>query len=555
MNRRSLSTRTRSVVALLSLIVVTVGCRTHSDRYGLHELGRSPQEIQTIQPLQLKESEPNVAPPEPNVPPPATLDLSLEESRALALQNNLQLKANLISPAIAAAQLSAEEAKFESVFFTNVNLTKSDQPQGRAIVINDTLFPAIGNIQVDRSGADLGVQVPMRTGGTVTFDLADSRTENLNMEAPFNPSFENNASVSVSHPLLRNAGRRVNEYSIRIAAYNRDISGARARLDVIVVLAALDRTYWRLYAARRELEVREQQHKLALAQLESVRRLVEAGQRPPVEIIRAEAGVAEQIEAIIIAENNLRDRERSVKRIINKVGLNTQTPTVVIPTTPPDPVRYDLDRPRLVDQAMESRMELLELQLQLLQDASDVEFARNQTLPLATLDYTYNISATGETRSDSFDMLANSDFVNHRLGLRLVVPIGNEAAKSRLRQATYQRRQGLATRADRAELIKLEVLNAADQVEANWQRILAARQTAILNGRLYEAEQRQFQQGQRTSTEVLDAQTRFADAQSAEILALAEYQIALVDLAYATGTLLGADKIRWEPITPQTGVE
>jgi outer membrane protein TolC len=67
---------------------------------------------------------------------------------------------------------------------------------------------------------------------------------------------------------------------------------------------------------------------------------------------------------------------------------------------------------------------------------------------------------------------------------------------------------------------------------------------------LFEAEKRQFELGLGTSTDVLQAQTNFADAQSAEILALAEYQIALVDLSYATGTLLGAAKIQWEPIVP-----
>jgi outer membrane protein TolC len=77
---------------------------------------------------------------------------------------------------------------------------------------------------------------------------------------------------------------------------------------------------------------------------------------------------------------------------------------------------------------------------------------------------------------------------------------------------------------------------------------LASRQRAILDGRLFDAEKRQFELGMGTSTDVLQAQTNFAEAQRAEILALAEYQIALVDLAYATGTLLGAAKIRWEPI-------
>ena len=139
-------------------------------------------------------------------------------------------------------------------------------------------------------------------------------------------------------------------------------------------------------------------------------------------------------------------------------------------------------------------------------------------------------------------MLADSDFTTHSVGLQVVIPIGNEAAKSRLRQYIYQRRQRLATRANREDVIRQEVLNAVDQVEANWQRILAARQTSILNGRLYEAEQRQFEQGLRTSTDVLDAQIRFANAQSNEIVALADYQISLVDVAYATGTLLGSPR-------------
>ena len=109
----------------------------------------------------------------------------------------------------------------------------------------------------------------------------------------------------------------------------------------------------------------------------------------------------------------------------------------------------------------------------------------------------------------------------------------------------------LATRENRKAIIELEVLNAVDQLEANWQRILASRQSVILDERLFEAEKRQFQLGMGTSTDVLEAQTKFADAQSAEIRALAEYQIALVDLSYATGTLLGAAKVQWEPMVPK----
>jgi outer membrane protein TolC len=93
----------------------------------------------------------------------------------------------------------------------------------------------------------------------------------------------------------------------------------------------------------------------------------------------------------------------------------------------------------------------------------------------------------------------------------------------------------------------MEVLNAADQVEANWQRVLASRENAALARRVYEAERRQFELGMRTSTDVLDAQAKYSDAQLLEIQALAEYQIALVDLAYATGTVLSEAKVEWSP--------
>jgi hypothetical protein len=85
----------------------------------------------------------------------------------------------------------------------------------------------------------------------------------------------------------------------------------------------------------------------------------------------------------------------------------------------------------------------------------------------------------------------------------------------------------------------------------SWQRILAARLETILAARTLAAEERQFDVGLRTSTDVLDANASLADAQSREVAALASYQVALVDIAFATGTSLGAARIRWEPFTKE----
>jgi len=524
------------------------GCEQMPAGEQYYEIKVPPEKLRQIETLDLEEAKidesdrPDVNEAEV---PPEELELTLEECRALAMENNLDLKVQLISPAIAAERVSEEEARFEAAFFSNINYSKSDMP-------SISFLDEITGSQRDYAFTDLGVRVPLQNGGTVTFDLADRRTKTNAELITLNPYYGSGLSASISQPLLRNAGKRTNTYAIRIAEYERQVTDAQTKLEVIRVIAAADRVYWRLYAARKELDVRKKQYELADIQLGQARRFVNSGQRAQVEIVRAEAGVAQQLEAIIIAENVLRDRERSLKRTLNKRGLEMQTPTVLIPATKPDPIPYELERRPLVDKAIENRMEMLELELKIAEDISTIDYMRNQTLPLVTLDYTYNISGLGETRDDSFDLLFDKRFEDHRLGLQLLIPLGNEAAKSRLRQAFYQRRLRLATRDRRRTLIENEVLNAIDQLEANWQRILASRQNAILAGRLFEAEKRQFELGLRTSTDVLNAQTSFADAQSAEILALAEYQIALVDLGYATGTLLGAAKVQWEPIVPKT---
>jgi outer membrane protein len=531
---------------LFSILCLLNGCDQFSKK-DPYALKIDPERFRKVETLKLKESK-TQEPVRPDIndvneAPPKELELSLEQCRAMTLENNLELKVQLISPAIAAERVSEEEARFEAAFNSNVNFVKTDTPTA-------SFLDEISGSQTEYLGTDLGVQVPLRTGGTVNFNMADSRIKTGSIYSVFDPSYSSDMSLSISQPLLRNAGRRTSTYAIRIAEYERQITDARTKLEVIRVLAAADRVYWYLYAARRELEVRKKQYDLAEALYQQALRFVEAGDKPQVEVIRTEAGVAQRLEAIIIAENNVRVRERDLKRTLNKVGLGMETPTVLIPATEPDPVRYELETKRLVATAMENRTEMLELELQIAEDVASVEYAKNQALPLVTLDYRYNVNGLGASRNDSFDLLFDKRFEDHRVGLQLLVPLGNGAAKSRLLQAFYQRRQRLASRDNRETMIELDVLNAVDQLEANWQRVLASRQSSILDGRLFEAEKRQFELGLNTSTDVLQAQANFANSQSAEIQALTDYQISLVDLSYATGTLLGAAKVRWEPIVP-----
>ena len=278
-----------------------------------------------------------------NVPaPPEKVDLSLGDVRAAALEGNLDLKVELYNPSIAMAVVDAERAKFEWAFIAFYRHINTDSPAA---------LETEGS-QGKTDLFDLGVNIPLRTGGTINVDLPYSETSTNNPFSLLNPAYAADLAFSISQPLLRNAGVNVNTHSIRVAEYQAAITDARTKLEAIRILADADRAYWRLYAARRELEVRQQQFELARSQLESARRKVQAGDTAQIEITRAESGVASSLQNIIIARSAIRRFQRDVKRIMQRPGLPINGETELATSTVPEPLGLKLDADAMADFAV-----------------------------------------------------------------------------------------------------------------------------------------------------------------------------------------------------------
>lgn len=469
------------------------------------------------------------------------VDLALDEARQHAFERNLGLRATLVNPVIAAERLSQEEGRFNAVFTLNSGWAE----------IDDAVATELADAQSTRQFITPGVTVPLRTGGEFTITTPVSRFETNNQFSTLNPAISADLELSLSHNLLRGAGRRVATHSIRLAEYDRQISEAQTKLEVIRTLAEVDRAYWRLYASIQALEVVEQQYLVAREQFDRAERRLRAGSGAEIDVVRAESGIADRVEQIIRSQNDVRLLERELKALINAPGLEVGSLTGLEPVTTPEPVRYAFDAGILVSAAVANRMELLELELQLARDAAQVAFDQNQTLPLLAMQYTYRINGLGGSLSDAVDVTRRNDFEDWTVGVQAEVPIGNEQRRATLAQSILARLQRLSTREARRQQIEKEVRDAVDQLSSTWQRIMASRQAVLLNARALEAERRQFEVGRSTSTDVLDADASLADARLAEIRAIIEYQIAQIDLGVATGTLLGQARVDWEPRDPR----
>lgn len=539
----------------LALSVLAGGCRTpftkHSSDYGrVLDEGR----LRTVEHFELSRYSAPEGESDEGVPSPSegedlrarfegkqSAEVTLAEARAWALEHNLDLRASLVDPSIANARLTEEEAAFEALLFGEYRIVDNDTPTASQLADGQQRFQSL----------DLGVRVPLRTGGTAEVRLPFTRNRTNNQFSTLNPAVTSDLELSLSQPLLRNAGRRATTQAIRIASYNRQISEAQTTLAVINELTDVDRVYWDLYRARQTLDVRQRQYEVAVVQLERAERQVRAGRLAEIEVIRAQAGVADRLEDIIVAQNDVLTRQRELKRLVNAPELDVGGSLLIVPSTSPDPVRYELDGESLAQAAEQNRMELLELELRLLADASDIELRENQLLPELSVDLLYRINGLGGNVGDALEQLVQNDFEDFSVGVNAELPLGNEAARSRLRQATLTRLARLATRESRRQTIRQEVFDAVDGLESSWQRILASRQSVALNARALDAEQRQFEVGRSTSDEVLEANADLAEAQLAEVNAIVDYELAQVELARAAGMLRGAARIRWEPADPE----
>ncbi len=489
--------------------------------------------------------------PSPSRDDPDLLRLSLPEIRAMALRNNLDLQIAVLDPVIAATQVTEEEAKFDQVIFVHAKYGQKDSPYYDSDMVRfspqDSQLKKIdGKLsllpqQTDYFSVEGGIEVPLKTGGKV---VLSSPLEHKNTDMGIETDeYRSALKFSISQPLLRGMGIDNNTAAIRIAEYQQQTADVYTRLKTIRVLAEIDRIYWKLYQAWEVLNVRRVQYENASNHRAMVQRRIQEGLTAQVELNRAEIGVAERLEKLIMARTEVKQVQRKLKLYLNDNGLALDSEQWLAPKSEPTLFKFDFDRQQVAEQALAGRLELLELELKLAQDATKIAYLENQTLPLFMLEYQYAFRGrSDQSAGDSYDEVFSNDYNDWSIGLKFELPVTNAAREAQLERAVQQKMQRLTTQRLRQLSIRREIFDALDQVDQNWQRILANRQNVILAGLNYQAEIRQFTEGFRTMTEVLEMLTKLGEAQIREVKAVADYQIALIDLAYATGTLLGYSK-------------
>jgi outer membrane protein TolC len=458
--------------------------------------------------------------------------LSLRDTIALALKNNLDIAVEGFNPQIRRQGLIGEDAVFDPSAF--LELTRSDTRAPGASV-----FFSGGRALSDLWDFNTGLRQKLPTGGTYELRFNNEYFNNRTASTGFSSRF----GVSLSQPLLKNFGFEPNETNIRIATNNQNISREQLRLRVSTVTTQVKSSYFDLIFTRENLEVQRRSLRLAQELVALNRARVRAGVAAPVEVTQAEAQEAARVQDVILAEKSMRDAEDSLKVIMNLPASSGGWDQQIQPTDSPSSEVRPLNPEVAIQTALENRYEYKSAKLDVENKELSVRLTRNQLLP--DLSMTGNVFTNGAGKVYGADLseLGSSHFISYSLGVVLTVPLGNRAAQASYMQSKLTLDQTKTSLRNLELQISQQVRQAIRQVEANAKRIDANRAARVLAEEQLRVEQRRLEAGVTTTFNVLSFQRDLAAAQANEIAAISDYNKSMATLDNVMGTVLERNKI------------
>jgi len=483
--------------------------------------------------------------------------LSLEDCILQALKNNLNLAVQVLSPELADISVSRAKEKF----FPSLSLGFSTEST------NEASFSWIQSGEQIKAGSDdYSIQVSqlIPTGGNLSVALSSINSESNQKFLNVNPYYSTNLRFEFSQPLLKDFGFKVSRREIIIARNNRDIAENQLKGILMDTIYNVEKAYWDLTYSIENLKVRKQSLELARDLLTKNKREVEVGTMAPIEILSAQAEVASREADIIQAEAEVKNGDDNLKTIINLAAWEKDVEVSVIPVDKPNFEKREVSLEEALLAAMENRPDLQATRVDLKNKRMDLRYAQNQLLPDLRLSASYwspGLSGTqfiydpddpfkgpiatfpgkpSDALKDTFDFR----FRNWHVDITLSIPLNTFLSRAQYAQARVSLDQAILSLKNQEQQVFLEIRNAVRAVQTDYERVQAYRVARELAEKKLEAEQKKLKVGLSTNYVVLNYQRDLANAQSAELKAIIDYNLSLANLDKTMGTSLNRKNIK-----------
>jgi outer membrane protein len=477
-------------------------------------------------------------------PPAGTVKkLSIDEAVALALEQNLTLQVQRLDPQL--QDLTIEQVK--SAWTPNVGTTWT---AGSSTSPTSSFFSgATDQLKSDKYNFSVQADQFLPWGGNYNVTWLNNKAKSNSIYDTPNPSLGSNLAASYTQPLLRNFRIDSTRQQLLISKKNREMTDVQLRQTVLITVRLVKNSYWNLAYAVENMKVQQQSLDISRESLRNNKSRVGIGTMAPIDIIEAEAEVARNEEAVIVAEADISRAEDALRQLIFD-PKSTDLWNVRFELTDPPVFRaQDVDQNAAVKNALERRTDLVAMRKLLDADDINIRYFKNQILPDVNVRAGYGLAGQGGTNvkyDDSFppipisvvesgwgsvlSQMFSNDYHNWSMAVTVGYPLGRSNAEAALARAKVSYSQNALQLRGQELTVASQVREVVRTVNTARKRVDATRASRDLAQRRLEAEQKKFQAGMSTTFQVIQAQRDLASARNAELQAVLDYNRALVDL-------------------------
>ncbi len=471
---------------------------------------------------------------QPAPPPPdeqgKTRLITVDDVVQMALTNNLDILITHYTPIQDQFALNGLFSAYDPAFSFNLSRTFNTQPGQFYLGFT---FPPYTTI-VNNYTPSLAGALPFGLTYDLTAPLSQQTT-------PFS-QYNTTPNLTVSQPLLKNSWIDNTRYQIQLSRKLLRTDQLALRLQMENSVNAVKTAYFNLIAARENVAVQRAAVALAQQLVDQNTEKVRLGALSPLDQRQAESQAASSQSDLLAAQLAQAVQENTLKSLLalhyDEWRDVTPVPAETLLAVPENPDLADCLR-----HAIESRPEMLQAKITIEKQHLAVKYTKNQLYPELDLKGSYGFNSVGALFGTTLDTIRQGTDPAYSYGLALTVPLQNTGARNAYKSAKATLEQTLLQLKKVETTIVVAVDNDVKTVRSDLLRVDATRKAREYAEDALRAGQIRLQAGSTTSFEVLQLQSNLTTARSAEIRALADYNIALEQLALDEGATLERSKL------------
>jgi outer membrane protein len=471
------------------------------------------------------------------------LQLSLQNFLSLVLANNYDISVQRVLVQINENAVTRAFSIYDPTITAQYSLTRAETPSATSLAGASTL-----NQLTQPFSATYGQLTPF--GGFVTAGFSENRTSNNSTFSLLNPSYSTSLNLSATQPLLRGRGAYITRIPITLARSRLRTAQVALEDRVLQLLVNAELAYWNVIEARDNLRVQEETLKLADTSLKRSQRELELGAISALEIYQPQATYANAEIFVVQAKYRLSQVEDALRQQIGAdIDLDIAkfplalTESVDVPDSPP------IDKPSTVALAMKTRQDLKSQVLSLDTDDLTIRQVTENLRPSLSLGINYSTQGLGGTFfgsngvvpggvGDSLSQLFGFGYPIFAASVTLQLPVKDRRTTADLADALVNKKLDVIRIRSQEQQVRLQVLNAIDQVENSKASVQLAKIALDLAQKRVDADQKRYELGTTTIFFVLASQSDLAQAAGTLVRESVHYRRNVLQLYQRTGQLL-----------------